>query len=206
MMINFKFIQDKEILQRRYFVIKVLRWLLSSRMGLREQNWHNDYTIRWTTEAVWLDFWHGSEVLLSSDASWMAQGTNVMPCSLIDWLLLHDHRIPFSLHRSNWITLRPSPCPIYPTPLNISSHRHTYIYQTTWYHFQGTVIFPLNVMETSYLTHIMIFGTWYKSQHCKTHTHIYGFIQNITAATKNVLDITEDIIVNSPLFTKKLLQ
>jgi hypothetical protein len=118
-------------------------------------------------------FWHGSEVLLSSNASWMAQGTNVMPCSLVDWLLLQDHRIPFSLHRSNWITLRPSPCSIYPTPLNISSHRHTCIYQTTYYHFQGTVIFPLTVMETSYLTNIMIFGKWYKSQHCNTHTHTH---------------------------------
>jgi len=43
-------------------------------------------------------------------------------------------------------------------------------------------------------------------QHTHTHTHtIYGFIQNITAATTNVFDITEDI-VNSLLSMKKLLQ
>jgi len=44
--------------------------------------------------------------------------------------------------------------------------------------------------------------------HTHTHTHtqnIYGFIQNITAPTKNVLDIIEDITVNSPLARKKLL-
>lgn len=104
----------------------------------------------------------------------MGQGTNVMPCGLVNWVLLQGCRIPFSLHRSNWITLRPSPCPTYPTPLNISSHGHTYIYQTTWYLFQATVIFPLTVMRTSNLTNIMICGTWYKSQHCNTHTHTHN--------------------------------
>jgi len=44
------------------------------------------------------------------------------------------------------------------------------------------------------------------AKHTHTHTHIYRFIQNITEATKNVLDIAEDIIVNSLLSMKKLLQ
>jgi len=57
----------------------------------------------------------------------MAQGTNVMPCSLVDWVLLQGHRIQFSLHRSNWIALRPSPCPTYPTSLNISSHAYIHL-------------------------------------------------------------------------------
>jgi hypothetical protein len=146
---------------------------------------------------VWFDFWHGSEILLSSSASWMAQGTNVMPCSLVDWVLLQGHRIPFSLHRSNWIILRLRPCSTYPTQLNISSHGHTYIYQTTWYHFQGTVIIPLTVMKTSNLTNIMTFGTWYKSQYCKTHTHTHLWIYTkYHRSHQKCTWQAEDIIVN----------